>query len=44
VEEGALVERVVEEEGVVPSLNHARRVEKERRRERGRMRGQAAVV
>ncbi|KAF2678134.1 mitochondrial GTPase-like protein [Lentithecium fluviatile CBS 122367] len=40
VAEGALGEKVVEEEGVAPSMNQARRVERERRRERGRARGQ----
>jgi ribosome biogenesis GTPase A len=40
VSEGGLEARKVEEEGVVPSMNQARRVEKERRRDRGRLRGQ----
>jgi ribosome biogenesis GTPase A len=44
VADGALEEMVVQEEGVVPSLNHARQVEKERRRERGRQRGQASAA
>jgi ribosome biogenesis GTPase A len=41
VAEGGLEKRVVEEEGVVGSFNQARRVERDRRRERGRLRGQA---
>ena len=41
VAENALEQRVIEEEGSIGSLNQARRVEKERRRERGRQRGQA---
>jgi hypothetical protein len=41
VAENGLEQRVVEEEGVVGSLNQARKAEKERRRERGRQRGQA---
>jgi ribosome biogenesis GTPase A len=44
VSEGALERRVVEEEGLPVSFNQARRVERERRRERNRARGEKGVI